>query len=63
MFMNLFKEENLPDLSDGAPLSCAQFDAHDVVDVGGILPEEAARELSRDDDGVKYLQNWGIIKR
>jgi len=63
MFMDLFKEENLPDLSNGAPLNCAQFDAHDVVDVDGILPEEAARELSRDDDGVKYLQNWGIIKK
>ena len=63
MFMDLFKEENLPDLSQEKELDTSQFDSKDVINVDGVDVDEAARELMRSDDGVDYLRNWGILRK
>jgi selenide,water dikinase len=60
-FMDLFKEENLPELKKGQSYDTAQYDA------GGerpspMDPSEGAALLQRTDDDVDFRQPWNVIK-
>jgi selenide,water dikinase len=62
MFMNLFKEANLPRLHQGTEYDTSQYD---TLDDGGrtrLNPSEAANLLQRSDDEVDYLQAWYVIR-
>jgi selenide, water dikinase len=63
MFMDLFKEDNLPDLSGSKELDTSQFDSGDVINVDDVGIDEAARELMRIDGDVNYMRNWGILRK
>ncbi len=67
MFMDLFKVENLPDLSedacngDGKDLDTSQYD--DLVKKSERLgPKEAGKLLLRQYDDVNYQDAWDVIR-
>jgi len=60
-FMDLFKEENLPDLRDGGEYDTSQYDAN-MATKTDLDPQEAAVLLSRTDDDVDYHVAWSVIR-
>jgi len=63
MFMDLFKEENLPDLEDGATYDTSQYDAaSDKRQMTRLVAHEAAELLQRSDDGVDYQVAWQVLR-
>jgi selenide, water dikinase len=62
MFMSLFKEENLPNLDDGASYDTSQYDARDDSGRNLLVPSEAAVLLQRTDDDVNYVIAWDVLR-
>jgi selenide,water dikinase len=64
MFMDLFKEENLPDLTDGTTYDVSQYDAAtDQKQLPRLEAHEAAELLQRTDDGVDYEVAWNVLRQ
>ncbi|CAJ1969910.1 unnamed protein product [Cylindrotheca closterium] len=60
-FVNLFKEENLPELEDGKPYDNSQYDA--TADRRPPLdPTDAAEIWRRTDDDLNYEEAWDVIR-
>jgi len=62
MFMDLFKEENLPDLEDGAEYDTSQYDAINDSDRIPLEPDAAAKLLQRSDDDVDFQLAWNVFR-
>jgi len=60
-FMNLFKPENLPDLSEGEKFDTSQYDDK-LATKTNLNPEEGAALLSRADDDVDYKDAFAVIR-
>jgi hypothetical protein len=60
-FVNLFKEENLPELKEGQPYDTSQYDATGERPPP-IKSSEAAALLQRTDDDVDFQQAWNVIR-
>lgn len=62
MFMDLFRVENLPDLSEeGNGLDTSQYDAY-VKKSERLSAEDGARLLLRSDDDVDYQDAWDVLR-
>lgn len=60
-FMDLFKEENLPELVEGQPYDTSQYDA--VVERPSPKePSDAAALLQRTDDDVDFQEAWDVLR-
>lgn len=63
MFMDLFKEENLPDLEDGATYDVSQYDAAtDQKQLPRLEAHKAAELLQRADDDVDFEVAWNVLR-
>jgi NADH dehydrogenase FAD-containing subunit len=62
IFMDLFKRENLPELSpEDDSYDTSQYDAKMAAKTT-LTPDEGAELLSRTDDDVDYVQAWNVIR-
>ena len=65
MFMDLFRVENLPDLSEKVDESTgfdtSQYDQH-VKKVERLSSEEGAKLLLRSDDEVDFEEAWDVLR-
>eukprot|EP00980_Cylindrotheca_fusiformis_P019942 scaffold7025_cov123-Cylindrotheca_fusiformis.AAC.1 len=60
-FMDLFKEENLPELEEGQPYDTSQYDATNERRPP-IDKAEAAALLQRTDDDVDFHEAWDVLR-
>ena len=61
-FMDLFREENLPELKPGEPYDTSQYDAVKDERPPKKNPSDGAFLLQRTDDDVNYEEAWNVIR-
>jgi selenide,water dikinase len=60
-FMDIFKEENLPELVEGQPYDTSEYDATNDRPPP-MEPSEAAALLQRTDDDVDFKAAWNVLR-
>jgi selenide,water dikinase len=61
-FLDLFKEENLPELKEGQAYDTSQYDASNVERPPPKVPKDAAVFLQRTDDDVDFEEAWNVLR-
>lgn len=61
-FMDLFKEENLPELKEGQPYDTSEYDASSAERPPPKEPKDAAFFLQRTDDDVDFEEAWNVLR-